>query len=223
MDYTVKSVKGKRVVAFACPRCNFALESPLEEAGGRYPCPTCQHELIVPGVRELKKLRAEEATNAEEKSRMAAKRASEEQAREAQRAREAQHALDELARSRAEREAAEARARESKRIERASGKPSVSGTTFAVTLLFVALAVVGLIYLSMVRPLQRKLSDLTNTVNHNAETANRTADGLTSLTNTVNHNAETANRTTAALAHDLAETDRIAQNANRHAHSHSRF
>jgi uncharacterized Zn finger protein (UPF0148 family) len=218
MDYTVKKgFKGKHKVAFNCPRCNFALESPLEEAGGRFPCPTCQRELTVPGVQELEKLRAEEAAQAELRLREAAQKASQAKALEEHRAWEAQQTRNELARKRAEDEDAKARARESQKTAGDSGKRAgVSATTFTVTLFFVVVATVGLIYFSMVRPLQRKLSDLANTVNHNA-------DGLAALTKTVNHNAEAANRVTAALAADLVETDRLARNANRHAHEHSRF
>jgi hypothetical protein len=54
MDYRVeKASKGKRVVAYACPRCHEALRSPLEDAGNKDKCPVCQNELVVPGEAEL--------------------------------------------------------------------------------------------------------------------------------------------------------------------------
>src|SRR5205085_1817712 len=88
------------------------------------------------------------------------RRAAEERAREEKRAKEAQVALDELARKRAEHESTQARTRESQRSERAAGKhvAYVSRTTFVVTLLFISLGTLGLMHLTMVRPLQRELA-----------------------------------------------------------------
>ncbi len=196
MDYTVKKgFRGKLKVAFRCPRCNLELESPLEEAGNRCPCPTCQHEFVVPGIEELKKVRAEEAAMEEEQMREAVRKEAEERAEEAQRANQA------AARARLEAEAA--RARQAEKAKHAN-TPShtVSVRTFAGTIIVVAISLMVVMYFTMVRPLQVQLDELTATVNHNAEVANRTTD---------------------TLARALAETDRIAQNANRFAHSHSRF
>src|SRR5213592_3229596 len=60
MRFIVKTgLSAKRRVAFNCPRCAAPLESPLEEAGSQFPCPTCGQDFTVPGIEELKRLRAE--------------------------------------------------------------------------------------------------------------------------------------------------------------------
>src|SRR5687767_1055348 len=96
---------------------------------------------------------ADEASKTEERVREAARKAANEKANEHRRINEA----NERARHDAER----ARVREAKRIERdnARGNSRISPTVFAVTLLCVALAVLGLVFLTIVSPLQRKLSE----------------------------------------------------------------
>jgi hypothetical protein len=49
MDY---GIKGQRVF-FRCPGCNASLNSPLEEAGQKFPCPDCGAEIETPGRKEL--------------------------------------------------------------------------------------------------------------------------------------------------------------------------
>src|SRR5258706_10730070 len=44
---------GKKKIEFACPSCSSPLESPLEDAGQHFACPECQHDLTVPGIKEL--------------------------------------------------------------------------------------------------------------------------------------------------------------------------
>src|SRR6185437_11312136 len=53
MKYTVSSTfSGKRRVKFECSSCSSPVESPLEEAGQKFPCPTCGMEFITPGIEE---------------------------------------------------------------------------------------------------------------------------------------------------------------------------
>jgi len=41
MAYKITKKGSKTVVTFSCPTCAAPLESPLEEAGKRFPCPNC--------------------------------------------------------------------------------------------------------------------------------------------------------------------------------------
>jgi DNA-directed RNA polymerase subunit RPC12/RpoP len=62
VKYEVKTTfRGKRRVLFDCPSCAANLEAPLEEAGQKFPCPTCGHRLLTPGIDELVRLQQEEA------------------------------------------------------------------------------------------------------------------------------------------------------------------
>jgi DNA-directed RNA polymerase subunit RPC12/RpoP len=243
VDYRVTGGPRGRKVEFVCPRCTFALESPLEEAGNTYACPTCGHSVLVPGIDELRQFRLDEARKADTAAREEAKRRAQERDRLEQRAREGE-----------DREAAalEAeRAKAAKRAEREANRRGVTAGPFAGSLLAVILLTLAVAHFALVRPLQLKLSgtqvelsntevelshtqarladvtvsveSLLKTVNHNAAAANATAVGMESLTRTVNHNADAAHKATATLANALAETDRLARNANDHAHSHSRY
>ena len=54
MEYQVTGkVGGKRIIKFNCPTCNIPIESPLKEAGQRFPCPSCGREFLTPGIEEL--------------------------------------------------------------------------------------------------------------------------------------------------------------------------
>lgn len=97
----------------------------------------------------------------------------------------------------------------------------VSMRTFVLS--FVVVGVAGLLgavlfYMTVVKPLQIQVQELTDTVNHNAETANRATTelrkALGSLTDTVNHNAEAANRATTELGDAL---DSLTRTVNRNA------
>ncbi|HZZ42561.1 MAG TPA: hypothetical protein VFE58_06465 [Tepidisphaeraceae bacterium] len=50
---------GKAKVSYHCPACNDDLKSPIEDAGNKDRCPTCNAELIVPGEAELLRLHTE--------------------------------------------------------------------------------------------------------------------------------------------------------------------
>jgi hypothetical protein len=52
-EYTVGERKGRWTVSFACIRCHSQLESPLDEAGQTFPCPTCGSDVTTPGQKEL--------------------------------------------------------------------------------------------------------------------------------------------------------------------------
>jgi methyl-accepting chemotaxis protein len=83
----------------------------------------------------------------------------------------------------------------------------------------VAVLIAGIVfYVAVVNPLQVQVEKLTDTVNHNAEVANRETTrlgvALDSLTDTVNHNAEAANRATAELGDAL---DSLTRTVNRNA------
>ena len=105
---------------------------------------------------------------------------------------------------------------------------SVSTKTFVLSLVVVGVAILisgALFHMAIVRPLQIQVQQLTDTVNHNAEvanravqeltdTVNRNAEALNSLTTTVNHNAEAANRATRQLGDVLDSlTDTVNHNA----------
>ncbi len=224
MAYKLKTgSRGKLKVAFNCERCGADLESPLEEAGERFPCPTCAHELIVPGAEDLQRLRAEEAVQCEQKLRDDAARAAASREREEERKRE------ELARK--QQKAEEERQRAAERAARAQSKTrGVSWAAFSCSLVVLACCVVLIVYFSMMLPLRSRLDQLgrdvaalSDTVNHNAKAAQTTAADLAALTTTVNHNADVANRRTAELTSELLEVGRLARNANSHAHSHPGF
>jgi len=71
MDYRVeKGLVGRPRVTYSCPRCQSPLESPLEEAGTKQPCPTCGVGIIVPGIKE--KLVADQERRGAEARRKAA-------------------------------------------------------------------------------------------------------------------------------------------------------
>jgi predicted RNA-binding Zn-ribbon protein involved in translation (DUF1610 family) len=61
MSYSVSGKGSKSIVKFTCPTCAAPLESPLEEACKRFPCPNCGKAFVTPGAQELKKLRTEQA------------------------------------------------------------------------------------------------------------------------------------------------------------------
>ncbi len=77
-NYTVKpNWKGKQTVSYECGHCNAPLESPLEDAGDTFPCPTCGGSVQTPGSDELRKHRlAKEQQRIEEAKRNEAERAS---------------------------------------------------------------------------------------------------------------------------------------------------
>jgi predicted RNA-binding Zn-ribbon protein involved in translation (DUF1610 family) len=71
--YTVKAHRnGKPTVAYECVICKARLESPLDEAGSVFPCPTCGEQLMTPGTKELGSQRAsvERAKQAKEDAAM---------------------------------------------------------------------------------------------------------------------------------------------------------
>lgn len=71
-SYTVKSHRnGKHTVAYECHTCSAWLESPLDEAGTAFPCPTCGQELTTPGVQELGRVRQAQRAKAEAIRRVA--------------------------------------------------------------------------------------------------------------------------------------------------------
>jgi len=54
--YTVNTHrKGKHTVTYECGHCRAPLESPLEEAGQTFACPTCGSKVETPGVVELER------------------------------------------------------------------------------------------------------------------------------------------------------------------------
>ena len=55
---------GKSIVVYNCQYCESNLESPLEEAGSKQACPTCQHEIMTPGRAALQKQRDDDAQKA---------------------------------------------------------------------------------------------------------------------------------------------------------------
>lgn len=178
-------------VSYNCPRCAAELESPLENAGQRFPCPTCGHELTVPGIEKLNRLRADEAKKSAEMAERAAAKAAEEK-RRAEREAIARKEREEKA-AVAIREKEERQRLRAELIHRPGAFIAVGGSG-VVGLLFV------LFYLAVVQPLrtqlratQSDLHSLTETVNHNAEVANRTSQALDSLRETVNYNARVAN------------------------------
>jgi len=64
MSYTVTRRGAKSIVKFSCTKCGTPLESPLEEANKRFPCPNCGEQFVTPGAEELKKLREDNAERA---------------------------------------------------------------------------------------------------------------------------------------------------------------
>jgi len=77
MKYQVRKASGgKRIVSFQCPACSSEIESPLEDAGQAFDCPSCAHKFVTPGLPEMQQWRNEQI-EAE------AKRTEEQRAREA--------------------------------------------------------------------------------------------------------------------------------------------
>jgi uncharacterized Zn finger protein (UPF0148 family) len=77
MKYRVESIfGGRRTVVFACPKCSAPLESPLEEAGQSFACPTCAQQTVTPGVPELQQWLSE---HVETEARQAAAKQNREQ------------------------------------------------------------------------------------------------------------------------------------------------
>lgn len=64
MAYTVAGPAGHKKIKFNCQRCQADLTSPLEEAGERFPCPTCGAEFVTPGMVELQQQQHQQATAA---------------------------------------------------------------------------------------------------------------------------------------------------------------
>jgi hypothetical protein len=203
MGHRVVKSHGRRVVQFPCPVCGANLESPLTDAGQTFPCPTCNRDFVVPGAAELRMQQSEEAAREVQSQQRAAERAADEQARQDQLLREAQIAAQEAEAEKRRREAA--RAEKEKRKQTAG----VSSGAFGGGLILCGLLVFALVYLTMVRPLQEKVKDLTDIVERNAERLNTT-------TVLAERTRELASRTAEALI----ETDHLARNANRFAHSH---
>ena len=81
----------------------------------------------------------------------------------------------------------------------------------------------ALVYLLVVLPLQKSLAR----TEANLSALTKAVDKrIADLTETVNHNAKAANRTSdhlSDLARTLVDVSSIAENANRHAHSHTRW
>ena len=220
MEYTVAGSPGKRRVKFACARCAAELESPLAEAGRRFPCPTCGQEFVTPGEREFRQ-EQQQAQGKREAEAQFRKMAAEAERVSAQQRQQAK--ADE--RKRAERAAAPP----NKAVARGGGAgwlaASVSGATLLIS--------IAILYVVAIHPLRQKLdrigaevdrlsaesarnaadvASLASTVSANATVANTnadeirrllrdlskfanaTSDDLTSLTRTVNHNADVANQ-----------------------------
>jgi len=79
-DYEIKkSLLGRRGVAYTCPKCKGALESPLADAGKPDKCPVCTATFVVPGEAELRAERM--AQNARNAQRNAERKAAEERKR----------------------------------------------------------------------------------------------------------------------------------------------
>jgi uncharacterized Zn finger protein (UPF0148 family) len=191
--YTIHERKGKRIIAFACPRCQSPLESPLEEAGQTFPCPTCGTHVTTPGLKEFREQQARET---------AARAAAE--GRRAEEAQREQAKRDVELKSAAERASRERQRHEEDEAARAA-RPRAHVTPRELALACIGTAIV--LYLSSVLPLQMKLREtqerlttLIQTVDHNADTA---AQNLAALGAVVSTNAEVVNKNTAAVSIDL--------------------
>jgi len=201
MNYTVKGAGRNRKVAFTCPTCGAAIESPLSDAGQNFPCPTCGRDFVTPGIPELEQSRREEAAQVAAQVRAQKIReheAAERRARDAQEARDREEQLVKAA-ERAKTQTPLPQAQLARPPDR-----SISQAAFAVVLLLVVVAGYGAVVRTMQSKLDRlesRLNELTKTVDRNATdleslrlTVNRNAGALNSLTDTVNYNADAANR-----------------------------
>lgn len=188
MKYEVTGkVGGKRIIKFECQLCRVPIDSPLEEAGQKFPCPSCSREFLTPGIAELKQQRETiqaEAIKRDEQIRAAA-------AAKRQADAESQQQAAEKARLYAAKQEEKARA-VADRKSRPTSFLRIAG--IAIT---TAIVSVSVLYGTVIKPMQRHMADLEDTVNANA----RAADALA---HTANVNARIANDDTAAVARDLA-------------------
>lgn len=226
MQYEIKIVRGgKRKIIFQCVACHEELTAPFEDAGQEFACPNCKLKGIMPGLAQLQAWKKEEAD----------KRATEAAASAAAAATKIQLA-QQLAAEREAARTAQLQAKEAKRLERKNHPRNSRLGPSLISTVIVILLLIGLGYISEVRPLQRKLAAqedailktqaaLLETRKELVHTSNellQTSQGLNSLTDTVNHNADAANRTVDRLstiignmAGDLSSlTQTVNRNAN---------
>jgi predicted RNA-binding Zn-ribbon protein involved in translation (DUF1610 family) len=201
IHYEVRGQHGKKIVSFACTECQSQLRSPLAEAGQRFPCPTCGAKLITPGAKELE----QEATQQRQRDA--------DQQKKIEQERQSGIARQEFIAAKAAREAKEKEDHDAVRRAARTNRQNNPATLIA-TVVFAMAVTLAATYSLYVRPaharitndeneisdLQRSLEKLTETVNHNADIANKNLEAILSLdrrldtlTDTVNHNAETAN------------------------------
>jgi DNA-directed RNA polymerase subunit RPC12/RpoP len=190
-------------ILYKCPYCGAKLESPGELAGKQDVCPGCGKSCPVP---KNKRQKAEEQRQLHQQAEAERQKTIDAERVAAEQLLTLKHAAQKKAED-ARREARQARTKEGMTTQRNYSGPVV----YISTCLLFTVLVLGLSYIFVVRPLQKRLSEteqtlsethatldkLTATVNHNADVANRAtkalADGLDSLTETVNHNARIAN------------------------------
>lgn len=190
MRYKVtKGPIGTRKVKFDCPTCNTDLESTLESAGERYPCPVCGAEIVTPGVPELAAERAEQAaTEARERQRAEA-----EAIERTQRERAAAEHAAEIERERLERIAARERANQERESRQKESSHAIPIGYLAGCVLLLMLLTIGIVYLVMVRPLRHDLSATKADLQTNKLSLRLLDLDLDSLRSTVNHNARIQN------------------------------
>lgn len=77
-NYTVNTRKnGKHTVSYECGHCQAALESPLQEAGQTFACPTCGRQIETPGIEERKRQQQAERQRQREAEQLDAVRTAE--------------------------------------------------------------------------------------------------------------------------------------------------
>jgi uncharacterized Zn finger protein (UPF0148 family) len=130
-DYTVHARRnGKYAVEYQCGQCAAPLESPLEEAGQTFACPTCAATVQTPGAKELEALREAELKADIQAKQARLKAAAISRTAQAQRATEAQQAV--------------------------TTARQLSPLAFLLTLV----AVLAIFYFAAVWPLQKKLRNV---------------------------------------------------------------
>lgn len=239
MSYTVSGRGDKQKVKFTCGACRSELVAPLAEAGQGFDCPTCGQGVIVPGIPELERYRAAEKEAADQAAEVERRR----QEREQQRKQQADEQERQKAQRRAEIEAAP-RPR--------SPRPARSLAAAAASSAAVTLALTYLLWIRPLQEQARESAEAWRTVSkaveangiadasHRSEyglaaariaaAIEKNAEAMREIEKTVTHNAavasdnaKKANNNIANLSADLDRVSRLAENANRHAHSHDRW
>jgi predicted RNA-binding Zn-ribbon protein involved in translation (DUF1610 family) len=179
--YTVTGkVGGKRIVKFECPACAAPIESPLEEAGQKFPCPSCGNKFVTPGVDELRQQQEAARAKAEAKAQAEA---------------EAE-----------QRKADEVKAKQQKQLEknkaaaeRRSRPPSPLRSAAFVSII-TACVVMALFDLFIIRPLQYRLATAEQKLDEMAKDQDHLRDA-------VNGNTELANRNSIVMTENIQRVD----------------